>query len=158
MNLQFVNFESQSCHAWAFWSFRDGYHCFFDVAHFFCALLIMCFFSFENFISLLFSLSKNPKKKCARGIDPGSCNSVEASDLPVRVWLNGCLIYFQLARGGGLPPYPHLSIYRNSSSGRPAFSLVLLEELVPARRHMERCNPRFWEDGAIGLVVISAYG
>jgi hypothetical protein len=57
----------------------------------------------------------------------------------------GGSIYFQLARGKGSP-----LICRRSSSGRPAFSLVLLEELAPARRHVEYYDPRFGEDGAVG--------
>jgi hypothetical protein len=49
-----------------------------------------------------------------------------------------------------------LLISRRSSSGRSTFSLLLLEELAPACHHVERCNPRFGEDGAVGLVAILA--
>jgi hypothetical protein len=51
-----------------------------------------------------------------------------------------------------------LLICRRTSSGRPAFSPVLLEELSPARRHVERRDPQIGNDRAVGLVAISAQG
>jgi hypothetical protein len=82
----------------------------------------LCFFYFENLISLLPPLSKNSQKECVPGIDHGSCNDVEASDLPIQIWLNGGSIYFQLARA-------------EVCSGWPTFSPVLLEELAPVHHH-----------------------
>jgi hypothetical protein len=83
--------------------------------------LKLCLFSFENLIPPP-PHPHHSRKECALGIDLGSSNGVEASDLPVQIWLNGGSIYFstsqrrrslnggssyfQLARGGRLPPHP----------------------------------------------------
>jgi hypothetical protein len=55
--------------------------------------LELCFFSFENLITIPPSLPKYPWKRCALGIDPESSNSVEAKDLPILIWLNGCSFF-----------------------------------------------------------------
>jgi hypothetical protein len=47
------------------------------------ATLELCFFSFENLISVPSSLPKYPQKKYAPKIDPESSNGMEASDLPI---------------------------------------------------------------------------
>jgi hypothetical protein len=62
-------------------------------------------------------------------------------------------IYLQLAKDGGLPP--HL---QEVEPREVAFSPVLPEELAPARDHTECRDPRFGEDGAIELVMISTHG
>jgi hypothetical protein len=105
-NLQIANSGSRSCHTRVFWPLRDGHLLFGDIAELFVNTpLILYFFSFENLISLSPSLPKNPQKKYVVWIGPGSSNGMKASDLLIWIWLNGGLIYFQLARGGGLPPH-----------------------------------------------------
>jgi hypothetical protein len=115
--------------------------------------LKLCLFSFENLISLPHSLPKNPRKKCALGIDPGSSNSVEASDLPIQIWLNGGSIYFQLARGRGLPP--HMQEVELGEAG------LLAGAARRARSHtssLGALRPTIWGGWAIGMFVISAHG
>jgi hypothetical protein len=58
----------------------------------------------EPYIAPSITPEKTPKKYVV-WIDPGSSNGMKASDLPIWIWLNGGLIYFQLARGGGRPPH-----------------------------------------------------
>jgi hypothetical protein len=61
---------------------------------------------------------------------------MEANDLSIQISFSEGSIYFHLAKGGGMPF--HL---QEVKLGEADLLAVLLEELAPARRHVERHIP-----------------